>query len=145
MYEGSCHCRAIGFRYSTALAPESWTIRACQCTFCRTHAALSTSDPDGSLEFVAHIPRDLNRYRFGHKTADFLVCRTCGAYIGATMESGGKGFGIVNVRVLQSIIARLPGATPMRYEDEGASERTARRVSRWTPLGTAVGDRQRRT
>jgi hypothetical protein len=134
MHEGVCHCRAVGFVYRTALAPEEWLIRACQCTFCRTHAALSTSDPRGSLEFIEHVPGSLNRYRFGQWTADFLVCRNCGAYIGAMMQSGSKGFGIINVRVLHSLVDRLSAAQPMNYENEGPAERIARRASRWTPI-----------
>jgi hypothetical protein len=137
-YEGVCHCRAIGFIYRTALAPEEWRVRACQCTFCRIHAALSTSDPRGSLRFVERVPAALNRYAFGRKTADFFVCRSCGAYIGATMWSGSKGFGIVNVRALHSLVDRLPEAQPMIYDDEGLAERLARRESRWTPI--AVGE-----
>jgi hypothetical protein len=136
-HAGACHCRAIGFVYRTSLAPEAWQIRACQCTFCRIHAALSTSDPNGSLRFNEHVPGALNRYRFGYKTTDFLVCRNCGAYVGATLESGSKGFGIINVRVLHSLLDRLPAAQPMVYEDEGSAVRSARRESRWTPI--AIG------
>jgi hypothetical protein len=136
VYEGLCHCRAVGFRYFTSLPPESWTLRACQCTFCRSHGALATSDPGGFLEFVAPVLTELQRYRFGRKITDFLLCRNCGAYVGATMESRGRSFGIVNVRVLHSLVDRLPGPAPMTYEDEGLSERTARRESRWTPIGT---------
>ena len=136
-HEGVCHCRAIGFVYRTSLVPEEWPIRACQCTFCRIHAALSTSDPRGSLRFIEHVPGAVNRYTFGRKTADFLVCRNCGAYVGAMMRSGSKGFGIINVRVLHSLLDRLPEAQPMVYEDEGLAERVARRENRWTPI--AVG------
>jgi hypothetical protein len=134
LHEGLCHCRAIGFAYRTNLAPSAWVIRACQCTFCRMHAALSTSDPAGSLEFKEHAANALHRYQFGRKTADFLVCRDCGAYIGATMQSGGRGFGIINVRVLQSPKSQLPEAVPMEYENEASAERLARRESRWTPI-----------
>ena len=133
-HEGACHCRAIGLVYATSLAPEEWQIRACQCTFCRIHAALSTSDPSGSLRFDEHVPGALNRYKFGRKTADFLLCRNCGAYIGAMMESQSKGFGIINIRVLHSLLDRLPAAQPMIYEDEGSAARLARRESRWTPI-----------
>jgi hypothetical protein len=137
LHEGACHCRAIGFRYRTARAPADWVIRACQCSFCRTHAALSTSDPAGSLEFVEHAPPALHRYQFGRKTADFLLCHNCGAYIGAMMRSGNKAFGIVNVRVLHSLASQLPEAVPMDYETEGLAERLVRREDRWTPI--AVG------
>ncbi len=136
-HEGACHCGAVGFVYRTALPPEAWSIRACQCTFCRTHAALSTSDPRGFLQFLEHTPDALNPYRFGRKTADFLICRNCGAFIGAIMRSGNNDFGIINVRVLQSVLSRLQEAKPMHYENEGPAERTGRREGRWTPI--AVG------
>lgn len=136
-HDGACHCRAIGFVYRTSLAPEVWPIRACQCTFCRIHAALSTSDSRGSLRFYEHVPGALNRYHFGRKTADFLVCRHCGAYVGAMMGSGSQAFGIINVRVLHSLLDRLPDAQPMVYEDEGPAMRLARREGRWTPIASA--------
>jgi len=60
-YEGRCHCGAIGFTYRTAMPGERWSIRTCQCTFCRLHDALSTSDPQGGLEFSIREPRQLQR------------------------------------------------------------------------------------
>jgi hypothetical protein len=133
-HEGACHCRAIGFVYRAALEPHDWPIRACQCTFCRRHGGLSTSDPRGSLRFFEHVPGTLHRYRFARKTTDFLICRKCGVYIGATMESGGKGFGIINVRALHSVLDRLKEPQPMHYDSEGSGERVARREARWTPI-----------
>lgn len=135
-HEGACHCRAIGFVYRTALAPENWTIRACQCSFCRMHAALSTSDHSGFLEFFERSPGALHRYQFGRRTANFLLCRMCGVYIGAVLQSGTKSFGIINVRVLHSLLEQLPDAVPMTYDAEESADRIARREKRWTP--TAV-------
>jgi hypothetical protein len=134
-YEGACHCGATGFDYRTALEPEEWPVRACQCTFCRTHGALSTSDSLGTLKFFERTPAALNRYRFGLKTADFLICRHCGVYIGALLESPRGAFGIINVRALPALLERLKVAQPMEYESEGAADRTGRRESRWTPVG----------
>jgi len=136
-HEGGCHCGAIGFVYRTALEPRDWPIRACQCTFCRAHGGLTTSDPAGSLAFVERVPGALNRYRFGKKITDFLICRRCGAYVGATMQAEDKGFGIVNVRALPSVFEQLPAPQPMDYESEGRTERTARRGQRWTPVVAA--------
>jgi len=133
-YEATCHCKAIGYLYLTARAPGEWTIRACQCSFCRAHAALSTSDPAGSLEFFEHARGALQRYQFGRKTADFLLCRNCGAYIGAMMQSGSRAFGVVNVRVLLAVAEQLPPASPMEYGNESMAERLARREARWTPI-----------
>jgi hypothetical protein len=87
VYEGSCHCGAIGFRYHSARDPGSWSVRACQCAFCRAHQALTTSDPEARIEFTAIRPALLSKYRFAQHTADFLVCSQCGVYIGATMGS----------------------------------------------------------
>ena len=132
IHGGRCHCAAIGYDFSTELAPSAWPIRACQCSFCRAHAALSTSDPRGSLVFHAHEPDQLERYRFGLRTADFLLCRRCGVYIGAQIDSERGSFGIVNTRALTSALELV--ATPMTYEGEDILQRTQRRESRWTPI-----------
>jgi hypothetical protein len=133
-YEGTCHCRAVGFDYRTTIAPEEWPIRACQCTFCLSHGALATSDPGGTLRFVERAPGALNRYQFGQKTADFLLCRDCGVYLGAVMRSGRGGFGIVNVRALYSLLDRLQDPERMTYDNEELAERQRRRENRWTPI-----------
>lgn len=137
-HEGRCHCEAIGFVFRTAIAPEQWPIRSCGCTFCVTRGVLSTSDPAGALRFVEYLPGTLHAYRFGHKTADFMICSNCGTYIGARMQSGDRGFGIINTRVLHSLTARLAEPQPMDYDGEGSAERLARRESRWTPLEPAA-------
>jgi hypothetical protein len=134
LHRGLCHCRAVGFLYGTALAPESWPIRACQCTFCRAHSALSASDPEGSLQFLEHTPNALRRYRFGQKTADFLLCSDCGMYVGAMMQSESNAFGIINVRMLDSLLDRLREPERLSYDAEGLVERRRRRESRWTPI-----------
>lgn len=132
-YPGSCHCGAIGYRYRTELAPEQWSIRACQCTFCRAHDALSASDPSGSVEFVAENPDLLNRYRFGLRTADFLLCRECGVYIGALIETEQGHFGIINTHALLEAPTNLAVTEPMTYDSEDVSGRVSRREQRWTP------------
>lgn len=138
-YEGACHCRAIGFVYRTALLPKDWPVRACQCTFCLAHGALSTSDPRGDLEFLVTIPGQLQRYRFGLKTADFLLCRQCGVYIGAEINTAAGRFGIINSRALQDRKLALAVATPMSYDTEESADRVLRREQRWTPLRSRPG------
>lgn len=136
-YEGRCHCGAIGFTYRTALPGERWSIRACQCTFCRLHDALSTSDPQGGLAFSIREPGPLQRYRFGGRTADFLLCRRCGVYVGAQMLAGDHALGIVNVHALLEPPSGLPPAVAMSYDGESARERQVRRMQRWTPVAQA--------
>ncbi|MCH8306949.1 MAG: aldehyde-activating protein [Proteobacteria bacterium] len=135
-FQGSCHCGAIGFSYRTSIAPERWSIRACQCSFCRAHDTLSTSDPAGSLEFTASDPDLLNRYRFGLRTADFLLCRECGIYIGALIETGKGRFGIISMHALVEAPENLAATEPISYDSEDIAERVSRRETRWTPVKT---------
>lgn len=131
-YLGSCHCGGIDFMYHTAEPPGEWSIRACQCSFCRAHGALSTSDPDGRIDFHGPVSA-LNRYRFGQHTADFLLCRECGVYIGAVMETSNGSFGIINVNSLRPQLASFTATQPMDYGSESQEQRMARREKRWSP------------
>ena len=133
-YAGRCHCGAIGFYYRTGLAPSRWSIRACQCRFCRAHDALSTSDPGGELQFESTAAETLRRYRFAMKTADFLLCRNCGVYIGASIETPNGRFGIINTHALAAIPEDIAAVQPISYDSEEKSGRVNRRESRWTPV-----------
>jgi hypothetical protein len=132
-HSGRCHCGAIGFTYETAAPPADWSVRACQCTFCRAHSALSTSDPRGSVRFEVARPASLVRYRFGLRTADFLMCGVCGVYVGALTTVDGRTLGIVNVNALSPIPADLSAPRAMSYEGEDAAGRGQRRAERWSP------------
>ena len=132
-YVGSCHCGAIGYRYRTPRDPSLWTVRACQCGFCRAHRVLSTSDPESSIEFQTVRPESLNRYRFGERTADFLICRECGVYIGALIETARGSFGIINLNALRPLPSSLPEPVPMEYGAESREQRIERRELRWAP------------
>jgi hypothetical protein len=133
-FAGGCHCGALGFSFQTALPITRWSVRACQCGFCRAHAARTTSDPSGRLVFHLHRTAALQRYRFGLRTADFLVCRGCGVYIGAQIETAHGAFGLINTLALMPLPARLPLAVAADYGTERAPQRIARREQRWTPL-----------
>jgi hypothetical protein len=133
-YLARCHCGALTAHYRTMLPTASWPVRACQCAFCTAHGALSTSDPTGSLNFSATQPDLLQRYQFGTRSADFLICRSCGVYLGAVMIQGAQRWGILNVRSLQHPPTDLPAPQPMQYGAENTGERAQRRTARWTPL-----------
>lgn len=133
-FQGRCHCGAIGFDYQTARPPADWSVRACQCSFCRAHAALSTSDPAGLLAFDSAQPARLERYRFGLKTADFLLCNRCGVFLGATIAAARGRYGIINVNALTALPALIAQPQRMSYEGESVAERSLRRAQRWTPI-----------
>ena len=133
-YAGACHCGAIGFEYTTTIPPADWSVRACQCAFCRAHDALSTSDPGGSIRFLANDASRLQRYRFALMTADFLLCTNCGVYIGAVIETETGRFGIVNTHSLAPVPEDIADVAPVSYEGEDTGGRVARREDRWTPV-----------
>ena len=93
-----------------------------------------TSDPAGLLTFQCSDPTLIQRYRFGGRTADFLICRECGVYVGVQMATDKGRFGVLNVLSLRPLITSLPAAEPMNYGAETAEIRRLRRETRWTPL-----------
>lgn len=129
LFQGACHCGAVRVWFETAIDPDEIEVRADQCGFCRRHGAKTVSDPAGALRLSFHEPA-VERYRFGTRTADFIVCRACGAYVAAVIE----GYGVLNV-VGADIrpLADRP-ARPVDYEAESAALRLERRRQRWTPL-----------
>lgn len=133
-YAGRCHCGAIGFAFHTDRRPGAWPIRACQCSFCRAHAAACTSDPSGQVVLAFTDESALQRYRFGLRTADFLLCRNCGVYIGAVLETAAGAFATLNTHAMAPVRDSIPAAAPVEYGDESAASRRLRRQSSWTPV-----------
>ena len=133
-WRGQCHCGAVGFEFRTANAPATWPVRACQCSFCLKHHGVYTADPSGSVCFMHREPELLTRYRFGHKTADFVFCGQCGTYLGAVTEEGGQELAVLNLNAFDPPLAGLAAAQPMSYEGENPGDRNTRRSARWTPV-----------
>jgi len=133
-YEGACHCGALEFTYETALSPRRWPVLACQCGFCRGHGALVTADPQATVHFRYVFPDRLRRYRFALRTADYLICRECGTYIGAVMMTGGA-VAAVNVNTFKERPRGLAPAKALNaYKTESLEERRSRRRAAWTPV-----------
>lgn len=109
-------------------------MRACYCSFCRSHGAITTSDPAGTLAFRSADATRVQRYRFGSRSADFLICRDCGVYVGAQMATDQGRCGALNVLALRPLLTVLPDAGPKDYGAETGEVRRLRRESRWTPL-----------
>ena len=133
-HAGGCHCGALRYALDTALPIAKLPLRACQCTFCRHHGALSTSDPAGALRFDVRDASKVTRYRFGLKTADFLICAGCGVYVGATIEDEGRRWAIINANTLDDVAQLTQAPEPMNYDGEDEARRQSRRRARWTPL-----------
>ncbi|MGH6954960.1 MAG: aldehyde-activating protein [Alphaproteobacteria bacterium] len=137
-FEGGCHCGNITVVLETRRRPDELGLRACQCSFCLSHGARSTSDPQGHARITVRDGARLRRYRFGLRTADFLVCRDCGGYAAAVMTEAGGSFAVLNVNLFRDAAAFAAPATPMSYDAESEAERRARRRRLWTPAEVAV-------
>jgi hypothetical protein len=129
MLRGGCHCGALTVAFTTAYAPEALPLRACQCGFCRRHGARYTTDRQGHLQLVADADA-LVRYRFGLRTADFLLCGHCGIYVACVVDDA---FACLNSRALDDAARLTQPATPVDYAAETAEIRLTRRHATWTP------------
>lgn len=98
------------------------------------HDALSTSDSRGTLQFFADNTDALQRYRFALRTADFLLCRLCGVYIGAIIEASEQHYGIINTHALSNPPDDMAAVGAISYDDEDVPGRVGRREQRWTPV-----------
>lgn len=131
--KGGCHCGNLRLAVSLTKPPEEIQPRACQCSFCRKHAALSISDPGGRARIWATRPSEVSRYRFGLKIADFILCMKCGVYVAAVCETPMGLRTVVNCLVLEESARFTKQPAPMSYEGETIEQRLARRAERWMP------------
>jgi hypothetical protein len=134
IYRGACHCGAVSAEYETN-APVR--LRQDGCAFCSSRGVKSASDPNGRLEVAAHTT--LTRYRFGHKTADFLLCPHCGSYVATSMAGPRGPVGVINVVGLRIGELKDEPAELTSLDGESVEERRARRLSRWTPMTLREG------
>ena len=137
-YRGSCHCGALEVVFESASAPEALTLRACDCGFCRRHGVRAVADPRGAVRIVETAPEALQRYRFGLATADFLLCRTCGCYLGALLGDDDGAWLTLNVNCLEARAAFDPSPPAVSYDHEDAEGRRARRRANWTPAELVI-------
>jgi len=131
---GGCHCGNISYVFDASARVEALGLRACQCSFCRAHGARTTSDPNGEIRISIRDKEKLQRYRFGLKTADFLICRACGVFVGAHMTTDGKSYFTVNANSFKPPPAYDIIAVANDFGAEDVGGRTARRAHRWTPV-----------
>lgn len=137
-YAGQCYCGAIWLKLVTDRAPAEQVLGACQCSFCRKHNARAFSDPKACVTLIAAESSHLQRYTFGLKTSEQIVCRRCGVYIGMTLTEGDRAWSVINVDVLDARALFTRSPEPRDYDTENRETRIARRKARWCPT-TLVG------
>jgi hypothetical protein len=132
-YAGACHCGNIEIRLESDRMPGELGVRADGCSFCVKHQAIYTSDPHGEVHLGVREATLSERYRFGTKTADFLLCKACGVFVAASMQD--PPLAVVNVNALEARSAfSCAAARVADLDGESLEQRLARRRARWTPL-----------
>jgi hypothetical protein len=137
---GVCHCGAIRVKLELAKPAAETKVRACQCGFCRRHGTRTVADAEGLATIRIPSPTQLERYRFGHASADYLICRTCGVYVAAIQHEAGRPISVVNVAGLDVEAFRGIAADPVTYEGETVADRRARRRAYWMPAVLDIAD-----
>ncbi|MSP02269.1 MAG: hypothetical protein EXR07_14645 [Acetobacteraceae bacterium] len=87
----------------------------------------------GRAEIGARDWSGVERYRFSTGTADFLLCKTCGVYIGAVCETANGTRMVTNVNSLADRAAFPPASSQPDHDNESTAARIARRAANWTP------------
>lgn len=129
IYRGACHCGAVSATFETD-APVQ--LRHDGCSFCASRGVKSASDPNGKVALTSAVR--LTRYRFGHRSADFLICPTCGTYVATHVDGSHGAVGVINVVGLQIAELKDEPAPTASLDGETPDERMARRLARWTPM-----------
>jgi hypothetical protein len=147
-HSGGCHCGNITVSLRLSVPPEQASLRACACGFCRAHGTRTVSDRDGAFEMLADDWSQVQRYRFGSRTADYLICRRCGVYVAAVCTTRSGLRAVVNVNCLADRAAFTCAPAAPDYAGESIAARLDRRAANWMPAvvhGASWDDARRRT
>ena len=136
LHLGGCHCGNLTLRLRLTRPPMDNPTRSCQCAFCRAHATRTVSDPLGQVDIAARDGAQVERYKFETKTADYLLCKACGVYIGAMCDTPDGARMVTNVNTLDDRDAFPPSSTFPNHDQEAVEARMARRAANWTPATT---------
>lgn len=131
LIRGKCHCRNISFSLTWDPDPAEIPARACDCTFCRKHGGVWTSNPRGALEVVVKDPSRVSRYAFGTGTAEFHICARCGIVPVVTSRVDDHLYAVVSVNAFDNVGPALLRRAPISFEAEPVESRLARRKRSW--------------
>jgi len=97
---GGCHCGGVRVEAQLTRPPDSYHPRACDCDFCRKHAAAWISDRDGRLRIRTVRGDPGVTYRQGSGQVELLLCGNCGVLVAALYRGGEWLFAAVNARAI---------------------------------------------
>lgn len=129
--DGRCHCGNIAFKLHWPEDNDRIAVRACSCTFCTKHGGVYTSHPQARLEACVRDAGALNRYTFGTATAEFHVCRVCGAMPFVTSVIDGTTYAVVNANTFENVDRATFDNSTADFNGEDLQQRLARRKRNW--------------
>lgn len=129
--DGACHCGNIRFVLDWRGEPDTIAARACDCSFCLKHGGVWTAQPAAALRLRLGDPARVSRYAFGTRTADFLVCATCGAVPAVVSRIEGRLYAVVNVNAFENFDPARIQRAPSSLDGETEAARLARRQRNW--------------
>lgn len=132
-HSGGCHCGNITVQLRLSRSPDQMPLRSCSCGFCRAHGTRTLSDRDGEVKIAVTDWSQAERYRFGSRTADYILCRRCGVYVGAVCDTSSGLRAVLNVNCLDDRAAFTQTPAAPDYDGEAIDARLARRATNWMP------------
>ncbi|AZO42243.1 aldehyde-activating protein [Mesorhizobium sp. M7D.F.Ca.US.005.01.1.1] len=139
VHTGGCHCGNIRLGFSTELDPQQIEVRACQCSFCVRYGSRAIADAAGKLIISVKDEARLQRYQFGLRTADYLICRECGVYVAAIAGEVDDARAIVIINALDDRERFNREPVRVDFDAESKAQRQARRRARWMPVELSFG------
>jgi hypothetical protein len=133
VFHSRCHCGNLQADLETQLRADEFTVRSCQCSFCRRHRTRNIVDKEGLARIRVADAELLSRYQWNTRSAEFLVCKRCGGYLGAAMATGDRWVMTLNVNLFDEVDQFTQQPTKVSYEAEAPQERRLRREASWTP------------
>jgi hypothetical protein len=132
-HPGGCHCGNIHVRLRLSKPPENNPLRACTCSFCRSHRPRIVTNREGLFEVWADDWSLVENYRFGTRTCEFLICRRCGVFIAAVTETAEGTRAVVNANCLVDRERFTSDPLVHNFNGETSETRSARHAANWMP------------
>lgn len=132
---GSCHCGNVEFTLFTEKNVDGFTPRRCSCSMCRRHGASYVSDPNARLALSYRDGSLLSVYRFGHRTAQWIICSRCGVLTAVLCEIEGRLRAVARAEAMVEHAFFGPEVST-DFEPESVAERLERRARTW--IGTVT-------
>jgi hypothetical protein len=134
IHDGGCHCGNVRVQLQLSKSPEDVAVRACGCSFCRSHRPRMISDPMGLLRVSADRWDNVRLYRFGTRTCDFIVCGSCGVFVAAVSDARERSpRAVINVNCLADRDRFSETPAIHDFDGETVETRLARRSANWMP------------